>query len=97
MDYKTDNYETHLSSIIGWDTITETKIEIKNSRDVPIKVEVKRNFKTNKWELTPSGNYGNYEKINVQSVKFTLDVPPRTNHSFTYKLIEYNGSRAINR
>jgi hypothetical protein len=42
MDYKTDRYLFHSNgNISGWDEIREFEIEVKNTREVPVKVEVR--------------------------------------------------------
>jgi len=94
IDYRTANY-THDrdGNIDGWDEIRTFKIKLKNTRDVAAKIEVKRNFDTNYWSLKKSGAYGDYEKIDKTSVKFTQTLEPRSVREFKYILTTYHGKR----
>ena len=95
MDYKTDNYRfDHKGNISGWDEIREFKIEVKNTRDLPIRVEIKRNFPTPHWELTKQGDYGEFEKVDLDTVKFTLSLIGRSKKEFRYILTTHHGTRA---
>jgi hypothetical protein len=91
MDFKTKNYRfDHRRNISGWDEIQTFKIEVKNTRDLPIKVEIKRNFNTPCWELEKSDEY---EKEDLDTVKFTLELEPRSKKTFGYVLTTYHGVR----
>ena len=47
MDYKTENYRfDNDGNISGWDEIRVFTVEVRNTRDVPVKVEITRNFET---------------------------------------------------
>jgi len=80
-------------NIIGWDDIATFKIEVKNTRDLPVKVEIKRNFGTPYWSLKKSGEHGRYEKVDADTVKFTLELPARSGRTFEYTLTKYQGTR----
>ena len=94
MDYQTENYQynTH-GNITGWDEIRTFQIAVKNTRDLPIKVEIKRNFKTNYWEMKRQGDFDEYEKYDRNTAKFTLQLAPRSKKVFTYVLTTYHGTR----
>ncbi|TFH13958.1 MAG: DUF4139 domain-containing protein, partial [Lentisphaerales bacterium] len=52
MDYKTAQYMfDNRGNISGWDEIRTFKLEVKNTRAVPIKIEIQRNFPTQHWDL----------------------------------------------
>ncbi|MBW7988416.1 MAG: DUF4139 domain-containing protein [Planctomycetes bacterium] len=98
MDYKTDNYEfDRRGNVSGWDEIRTFDIEVKNTRDIGVKVEIKRNFNTSIWKLTRRGGFGEFEKVDMDTVKFTLELKPRSAKKFEYVLRTYHGTRMDNR
>ena len=95
MDYKTDRYLfDNKGNISGWDEVREFEIEVKNTRDLPIKVEIKRNFKTSHWEIKKVGDFGLYEKMDLDTVKFTQSLLARETKKFRYILTTRHGRRA---
>jgi len=97
MDFATDNYEFDRSkkdrqagNIIGWDEIRKFRIEIKNTRDIPVKVEIKRNFRTNCWDIKTKADY---EKDDLNTVKFTVSLKPESKKVIEYELTTYHGTR----
>jgi len=94
MDFKTENYRfDRRDNISGWDEIHTFKIEVRNTRDINVKVEIKRNFNTQYWDIDYSGDFGAFEKVNLNTVKFTLDLQPRSAKKFEYVLRTYHGTR----
>jgi hypothetical protein len=94
MDFKTDNYRfDNKGGICGWDEIHKFKIEVKNTREMPVKVEIHRNFDTSYWEIEKSGDFGDFEKVDSDTVKFTLTIEPRSAKKFEYTLTTYHGVR----
>ena len=94
MDYRTDDYMFDKDgNITGWDEIREFKIEVKNTRDLQVKVEIQRNFDTAHWSLKKKGEFGKYEKIDLDTVKFTLDLPKRSQKEFRYIVTTRHGTR----
>jgi hypothetical protein len=94
MDYRTANYLfDQWGNIAGWDEIRTFQITVKNTRDLPIKVEIKRNFNTNYWEMTRQGQFDQYEKYDRDTAEFTLQLEPRSKKVFTYILTTYHGTR----
>jgi hypothetical protein len=95
MDYKTENYEFgNKDEISGWDEIRTFKIEVKNTRDIPVEVEIKRNFNASKWDLKKSGDFDEFEKVDMDTIKFTLKLKPQTKQQFEYTVTTYHGTRA---
>jgi hypothetical protein len=91
MDYETKNYRfDNDRNISGWDEVRKFKIEVKNTRDIGVKVEVQRNFPTQYWKLETSQNF---EKVDLDTVKFTLVLEPRSKQVFNYTLTTYHGVR----
>jgi len=95
MDFKTDRYLfDNDGNISGWDEIRTFEVEIKNTRDIPIKVEVMRNFNGSSWELAKSGDFGAFEKVDLDTVKFTLMLKGHEIKRFDYILTIHHGKRA---
>ena len=94
MDFKTANYRfDSRQDISGWDEIRTFKIEVRNTREIPVRVEIKRNFPTQYWDLEKSGEIGEFEKEDLDTVKFTLKLEPRSKKEFEYILTTYHGVR----
>ena len=97
MDFKTENYRfDRRNNVSGWDEIRTFQIEVRNTRDINVKVEIKRNFTTQYWDLRRSGEFGQFEKVDLNTVKFTLDLQPRSVKKFQYILRTYHGIREEN-
>ena len=97
MDFKTENYRfDRRGNVSGWDEIRTFEIEVRNTRDINVKVEIKRNFNTQYWDLKRSGEFGQFEKVDLNTVKFTLDLQPRSAKKFEYVLRSYHGDREEN-
>jgi hypothetical protein len=97
MDYRTTNYRwdsrNNQDYIIGWDEIRTFKVTVKNTRELPIKVEIKRHFGTPYWDLTQTGAFGEYEKVDQDSAKYTLELTPISSLQYEYILTTYHGAR----
>jgi len=95
MEYRTDNYRFDRDrDVAGWDEIQTFEVKVKNTRDVPVKVEIRRNFDTQYWTLKRSGQIDEFEKVDVDTVKFAVLLQPRSERSFQYTLTTYQGARA---
>jgi hypothetical protein len=95
MDYKTERYLfDNKGNISGWDEVKEFEFEVKNTRDLPVKVEIKRNFETPHWEIQRVGDFGLYEKVDLDTVKFTVNLMARETKKFRYILTTHHGRRA---
>ena len=94
MDFRTDNYRMdNNGNIAGWDEIRTFEVKVKNTREIPIRVEIRRNFETPYWTIRQSGESGQFERVDVDTVKFTLTLVPRSAQSFQYILTIYQGTR----
>jgi hypothetical protein len=95
MDFKTDNYKfDRKGNISGWDEIRKFSIEVKNTRHIPVRVEIQRNFNTTYWSLKKGGRFDDFKKVDKDTVKFTLMLKPHSKKQFTYTLTTYHGTRA---
>jgi len=94
MNFQTENYRfDRRGDVSGWDEVRTFKIEVKNTRDIDVKVEIKRNFNTTYWDLIRSGDIDNFEKVDADTIKFTLVLKPRSKREFGYVLRTYHGER----
>ena len=95
MDEKTDNYRfNNKGNINGWDEIRSFKLEVKNTRDLPVKIEIKRHFHPRQWDIKNIGKAKKYyEKIDMNSVKYTLTLEPQSEQTIEYELTTYHGTR----
>ena len=94
MDFATTNHMfDRFGNISGWDEIREFKITVKNTRDLPVKVEIRRNFGTTYWDIEKDGDFDAYEQVDKDTVKFTVELKPRTSKEFRYVLTTYHGTR----
>ena len=88
-NYRFDNH----GDVSGWDEIRTFEIEVRNSRGLAVKVEIKRNFPTQYWQIKNSGQLGEFEKEDLDTVKYTLELEPRSKQKFGYVLTTYHGER----
>ncbi|HUT28742.1 MAG TPA: DUF4139 domain-containing protein [Sedimentisphaerales bacterium] len=91
MDFKTENYRFDRGrNIAGWDEVRKFRIEVRNTRDLGVKAEIQRNFPTTYWDIDTSRKY---EEVDKDTVKFTLELGPRSKAQFEYLLRTYHGVR----
>jgi len=94
MDFKTENYRFDSNrNIIGWDEIRTFEVEVRNTRDIPVKVEIKRNFSTKFWQVTGNDDFEDYD---LDTIKFTLEMSPVSKQTITYTLRTFHGTREDN-
>jgi len=94
MDYATAHYQFDRDgNIDGWDEVHTWKVAVTNTREIAVKVEVFRDFGTPYWELEKRGQFDAFEKEDMDTVKFTVDVPARSKREFVYVLTTYQGTR----
>jgi hypothetical protein len=95
MDFKTDNYRFDKDgNINGWDEKRTFKMEVKNTRNLPVKLEIKRNMSTRCWEMANGELSGAaYEKVDLDTVKYTLTMEPRSEKNIHYTVTTYHGAR----
>jgi len=95
MNFKTDNFRFDKNrNISGWDEIREVKVEIKNTRPLPVKIEITRNIPVTAWEIKRIGDCGDYEKVDLDTIKFTLTLDAQSKKEFRYVLTTRHGTRA---
>ncbi len=93
MNFETKNYLFNKDKdIIGWDEIRTWKVEITNTRTLPIDIEITRGFGTNYWSLEADIDYKQHD---VTRARFKLNLKPRTKKVFNYTVTTYHGQRQI--
>ena len=91
MDFKTENYRfDQWRNISGWDEVRKFRIEVRNTRDLGVKVEIQRNVGTTYWDMDTSQKH---EEVDKDTVKFTLKLEARSKAAFEYLLRTYHGVR----
>ncbi|MHC4474512.1 MAG: DUF4139 domain-containing protein [Planctomycetota bacterium] len=100
MDFKTGNYVFDPNkNIAGWDEIRTWKIEVTNTRILPVEIEITRGFGTAYWSLVlvdPASTAAEaigYEKHDVTRARFKVAIQPRSKRSFGYTVTTYHGRR----
>jgi hypothetical protein len=91
MDFKTDNYMfDRRGNVAGWDEIRNWKIEISNTRELPIEIEVTRGFGTVYWTIQSDAAY---EKHDATHARFKVNLEPRNKLTLEYTVTTYHGMR----
>ncbi len=60
---------------------------------LPVIAAIISNFNTSYWDLEKSGDFDKFEKVDLDTVKFTLILEPRSKKKFEYILTTYHGVR----
>ncbi len=95
MEYRTARYLfDRFGNIDGFDEIRTWKVEVKNTRDLPVSLHITRNFPSPSWDIASSGDYGKYTKIDLDTVRYELELKPRSSIEFIYTHTQHNGRRA---
>ncbi|MCP4261366.1 MAG: DUF4139 domain-containing protein [Planctomycetes bacterium] len=91
MDFKTDNYVfDRRGNVAGWDEIRTWKIEITNTRELPIEIEITRGFGTTYWTIQSEAAY---EKYDATQARFKVNLEPRNKLTLEYTVTTYHGTR----
>jgi len=94
MDFRTVNYRFDRNgNVAGWDEVRAFEVEVKNTRDIPARVEIRRNFPVPQWTLQRTGQIDEFEKVDLDTVEFNIVLPPRSERRFQYTLTTYHGVR----
>ena len=94
MDYKTEQHQFDSNrNVSGWDEVRIYRVEARNTREIPVEVEIKRNFGTSYWDLDRKGEYDGFEKVDKDTVKFVVKLAGRSGKTFEYTVRTYRGTR----
>jgi hypothetical protein len=94
IDYKAENHTfDNQGNISGWDEVRTWRIEIANTRPLPVDLEVTRDFGTPYWTLKLADAAVTYEKYDATHARFKLTIEPRSKRVFEYTVTTYHGVR----
>ena len=94
MNFETHNYVfDNKRNIAGWDETRKWKIEVTNTRNLPVEIEITRGFGTAYWSLQYNGQDVSYEKHDATHARFKTKLQPQTKRTFTYTVTTYHGRR----
>lgn len=93
MEYRTENFMyDNNGNINGWDEIRTWKLELANTRELRVKLELTRGFGTAYWALE-TGRQSGYEKHDATHARFTVELKPRSKLDLEYTVRTYHGTR----
>jgi hypothetical protein len=87
---KTDLQFDQNGNVKGWTTKEVWKVEVQNSKENDVVLDIRRNF-AGDWALQTDAAF---EKVDGTKIKFLLPLKPHEKHEFTYKLTTNLGSNA---
>ena len=95
MEFKTEKFlfDTQ-NNPVGWDEVRTFEIEVVNTRDIPVKVEITRNFSTNDWTVKDTDKEVTHQKVDKDTVKYVVGLEPGKSKKFGYVLTTRHGRRA---
>ena len=85
---KTDLQFDNTGNVKGWTTKETWEVEVQNSKDIDVVLDIRRNF-SGDWSLT---TVANYEKVDATKVKFVLPFKAREKQKFSYELTIRHGT-----
>jgi hypothetical protein len=91
MNFKTDNYMfDRRGNVTGWDEIRTWTIEITNTRELPIEIEITRGFGTAHWTIQSEAAY---EKYDATHARFKSNRESQSKLEIEYTVTTYHGMR----
>jgi len=84
---KTDIAFDQNGNVKGWTTKESWEIEVQNSKEIDVVLDIRRNFKGD-WDLQTNTGY---EKVDADTVKFVRPLKPREKQEFSYELTTRHG------
>ncbi len=94
LDFKQEQFRfDQARDMVGWDEVRTFQLDLRNTRDLPVEVEIKRHLGTAYWDLQNQGSTASYEKVDARTVKFLVTLPARSQETQTYVLRTYHGTR----
>jgi len=87
---KTDLRFDNRGNVIGWTTGETWQIELQNSKEIDVVLDIRRNFGGD-WSLTTAANY---EKLDANKIKFLLPLASAQKQTISYTLTTRHGTNA---
>jgi len=95
MDLSTDAYLfDNKGNIQGWDESRTVRIKTLNTRPVPVKIEITRHMPTSSWDMEGVPEQIVMDKVDLDTVRFHLDLDPGQESAFDYTVTTHHGRRA---
>jgi hypothetical protein len=89
MDWqKTDVAFDTRGNVIGWNEKQTWQFEVQNSKDIPVVLDIRRNF-SGDFALTTNAKY---ENVDARKVKFIVPLKPREKQTFSYDVVIKHGT-----
>lgn len=98
MNMKTTEYMfDNKGYISGFDKVQQWEIQLENNRDLPVAIEIFRHTDHSYWEIENAvDDVKYYEKVDVDTFKYRLTLPPYTKQILHYTLTSFEGERRQN-
>jgi hypothetical protein len=94
MDFQQEQFRFDSDrELVGWDELRSFQLELRNTRGLPVEVEVRRHLGTAYWNLEIEDAAAPYEKIDAQTVEFLVTLPAHSQRKVEYTLRTYHGTR----
>ena len=77
-------------NVIGWTTKEAWEIEVQNSKNIPVMLDIRRQF-AGDWAMTTDVKH---EKLDAHKVKFVQPLKARERQKFSYELTTRHGVNA---
>jgi hypothetical protein len=77
-------------NVVGWTEKQWWQIEVQNSKDIPVVVDVRRNF-SGDWQIESAAPF---EKVDATKVKFVLPLKAREKTTVAYLVTLRQGTNA---
>jgi hypothetical protein len=87
---KTDVQFDNNGNVKGWTTKESWEVEVQNSKDIDVVLDIRRNF-AGDWTLVSPAKY---ENVDATKVKFVLPLKSREKQTFSYELTTRHGTNA---
>jgi hypothetical protein len=69
-------------NVAGWTTRETWQIEVQNSKDIDVVLDIRRNFGGD-WDVKTDAKY---EKMDANKIKFVLPLKSREKQTFSYEV-----------
>jgi hypothetical protein len=95
LDYKTRNYTfDYKGNITGYQQVETHVLKLENHRHLPTDIEVVRHIDHAYWSIeNPPDLKAAYQKVDVNTVKYTITVPAYSQQEIRYTLLLEEGAR----
>ncbi|MFO8089223.1 MAG: DUF4139 domain-containing protein [Desulfatiglandaceae bacterium] len=98
LEAATDRYSfDRKGNISGWDEIHRWKVEIYNTRSVPVRVQIDRHASTSDWEIDYKAAVGAFEKVDKNTFRFKEMLGAGERKTIEYTLTTRQGTPAEQR